>query len=145
VPGELTYRGACACGNVAIEFRTAVPREALQIRSCRCPFCVEREAAYTSDHDGAVVIRIADKAKVNRWRFSALEKSAGYLICESCGTYMGAVAEFEKGTYATLNVRRFPELVDRIPAAAPVDYSNESAEEAKRRQLAKWTPASVEA
>lgn len=145
MPGELIYRGACACGNVTVEFRPSVPREALQIRSCQCPFCVEREAAYASDHDGSVVIRIADKSKVNRWRFSALEKSAGYLICESCGTYLGAVAEFESGTFATLNVRRFPELVERIASAVPVDYSNESAPDAKKRQLAKWTPAVVEA
>ena len=139
------YPGGCRCGNVAVAFETGVAPETMQVRECQCSFCLSHGAAYTTDPRGSVTIRILDKSKVNRYEFTGLEKSAGFLCCTECGVYVGAVADSEGRTFAAINIRWIPDLAGRITAAIPMDYSAESKEDSRQRQLAKWTPAAIEA
>ena len=75
-----------------------------------------------------------------RYRFAS--KAADYLICPRCGVYLGAMAEIDGATFATLNLNAFDEPHREIEAA-PVSYEGESPEAKVRRRRERWTPARI--
>jgi hypothetical protein len=129
------YEGRCHCGANRIAFESAYP---LAPRACLCSFCRKHGARTISDPGGRATLSLGSEAI--RYRFAS--KAADYILCGHCGVYLGAVAEFDGGTFATLNLNAFddprPDLV-----AAPVSYEGESAEVKAARRRARWTPARV--
>ena len=73
-----------------------------------------------------------------RYRFGS--RGADYLICATCGLYVGALARIEGEDFATLNLNLFDDP-RRDLAAAAVDYDGESAEAKAARRHRVWTPA----
>ena len=91
-----------------------------------------------SDPDGGAVLTLG--LETQRYRFAS--RAADYLICGRCGVYVGAVAEIDGRTYATLNLNTFDDpRLDLV--ATPVSYDSESAGEKAERRRLKWTPASL--
>ena len=133
------FRGRCHCGNLSVSFETEKTPATLGVRSCKCSFCGPRSARSASDNAGRVSIRVKDEAALSRYRFG--EKTADFLVCRTCGAYMGATFADDDGrAYATLNSRFF-ENADEFPAiGAHVSYAAEdaAAKRARRRRL--WTP-----
>ena len=130
-----TYTGQCHCGANRIVSESMHP---LAPRACQCSFCRKHGARTVSDPDGSAILELAGDAI--RYRFAS--KAADYLLCGTCGVYLGAVADIDGRTFATLNLNAFddprPDLV-----AAPVSYEGESAEAKALRRRARWTPARI--
>lgn len=74
---------------------------------------------------------------VIRYRFAT--KTTDYILCATCGIYMGAVAEIDGRTYATLNLNAFDDPRPDL-AAEPFSYDGESARAKAERRRAAWTP-----
>jgi hypothetical protein len=126
-------QGQCHCGAIRLELETAKP---FAPRACQCRFCRRHDARSVSDPDGRTVLTLDPETQ--RYRFAS--RAADYLICGRCGVYVGAVAEVDGGTYATLNLNAFDDpRLDLAPA--PVSYEGESAEEKAERRRSRWTPA----
>jgi hypothetical protein len=137
-PAAGTIRGRCHCGRIGYRFDTALALEALPLRRCACSFCRRHGARTTSDAAGSVRFEIADAAALRRYRFGL--RSADFLLCGKCGTYLAAVIETDAGAYATLNANCF-EQADLLLQEAPlVVYEGETLEQRMARRQAKWTP-----
>lgn len=130
--------GRCHCGNVTTVLETAKPPERLGLRACGCSFCRRHGARTTSDPEGRARIAVRDPAKLNRYRFNL--RSADFLVCRECGTYVGAVYADADGAWATLNANAFEERDVFTQAAAPVAYEAETAEQRAARRKRQWTP-----
>ena len=126
------HAGSCHCGAIRLEFRTDKP---LAPRACQCRFCRRHNARMVSDPDGLAVLTLGREAR--RYRFATM--TTEYLFCGRCGCYVGATAEIEGGTYATLNLNAFDNPCLDI-AATPVSYEGESCEQKAFRRRNRWSP-----
>ena len=88
-----------------------------------------------SDPDGAALLTLG--GPVIRYRFAS--RAADYILCAACGIYVGAVAESEGRTLATLNLNAFDDPRPDLEAAA-VSYDGESAAAKAERRRKAWTP-----
>ena len=136
----MTFRGACHCGAIKVLFQTALAADEIQVRQCQCDFCRRRGGKTVSDPDGRLEFRCSPGA-VHRYRFGT--SSADFLLCRSCGSFLGATMDIEGELYGVLDVVG----ADITPLAGrpgrPMDFSAETmADRAGRRRRA-WTPAVV--
>ena len=69
-------------------------------------------------------------------------RSADFLVCRECGVYVAAVMTSRRGQFATVNVNVIRNLA-ALPAASPVSYDGESAEQKIARRELRWTPVRV--
>jgi hypothetical protein len=110
------------------------------VRACQCSFCRGHGARTISDPNGSVTFRVADPAKLTRYRFGT--RSSDFLVCGNCGVYVAALITSSKGQFATLNINTIP-MLPEIPEAAPVSYDGESADERNSRREQRWTPVAA--
>ena len=132
----MKYAGACHCGAVRAEYETDAP---VRLRFDGCGFCSRRGVKSASDPNGA--LRLASAQKLTRYRFG--HKTADYLICPVCGTYVATMMQGPNGPIGVLNVvgLAIPELKDD-----PVDFNSlegESVEDRNARRIARWTPLTL--
>jgi hypothetical protein len=113
------------------------------VRSCACSFCRRHGARCVSDPAGAVRILVHDPALLIRYRFGL--RTAEFLVCGRCGTYLGAVMTAGGSAVATINVNSFdpPHPFER--QGVPMRYDAESEPERRARRAAGWTPVTFEA
>jgi hypothetical protein len=134
--------GRCHCGNLVLEFETAMPVGQLQLRGDQCSFCRKHGARTTSDPKGHVGIFACAPGKVVRYRFA--QATADFLVCAGCGIYVAAVLAMGDGSaYATVNVNCFDRVHELKQSADAVSYEAESASERIARRRARWTPTPV--
>jgi hypothetical protein len=89
-----------------------------------------------SDPEGSAELILGTEAR--RYRFGT--RTTDFLFCGRCGTYVGALAELDGRTFATLNLNAFDD--PRLDLeAAPVSYEGEDAEAKAERRRRNWTPA----
>lgn len=133
-------RGACHCGQIEVDFETAIPLDELPLRACGCSFCRRHGTKAVADPNGHLTIS-APPNGLNRYRFGL--RTADYLICRTCGAYIAAVISGYGEERATLNVTAtaIAELADR--RAEPVDYDREGIERRRARRLTSWTPSRI--
>ena len=81
--------GRCHCGNLVVEFDTAIPIAQLQLRADQCSFCRKHGARTTSDPNGRARISVRDPEQVIRYQFGL--ETADFLVCARCGIYVAAV------------------------------------------------------
>ena len=98
-----TVSGGCHCGNIRVELQLMRAAESYHPRACDCDFCRQHGAAYVSDPDGALQLRIADPAQVGRYRQGSAQ--ADMLICRRCGVLLGALFAGGGRPYATVNAQ----------------------------------------
>ena len=135
-----TIRGHCHCGRIGFRFETRFTPQTLPLRRCGCSFCRRHGARTTSDPAGSVRFEISEPAALRRYRFGL--RSADFLLCAECGTYLAALIETGGKAYATLNANCF-EQAELLTQDAPlVVYDSETLEQRMARRVAKWTPVS---
>jgi len=131
----MRHSGRCHCGAIRLAFETDKP---LAPRACQCGFCRRHWARTVSDPDGSAALEFSGEPI--RYRFGT--RTTDYIICATCGVYVGAVAEIGGARYATLNLNAFDE--PRLDlAGAPVSYDGESAAAKAERRRKAWTPLRI--
>ena len=135
------HSGACHCGGVTVEFETAVAPADTQLRACGCSFCRMHQGLAVSDPAGQVTFREAREDIVNRYCFAL--GTADFLVCRSCGAYVGAVLAEEGKTVGILNVRLLNEFESFTSDPVPMDYGAEQTGSRIERRLEKWMPAQL--
>jgi hypothetical protein len=136
----MTHRipGGCHCGNVAFDFHVSKPLDELGLRACQCSFCRAHGARTTSDPNGSIAIRVADKSALQLYRFGL--KTADFLICRTCGVFIGALMQESGSSYFTVNANCFkpPPAYDIVGSAN--DFGSEDVAGRTARRAARWTP-----
>jgi len=95
--------GGCYCGNVLLDLQLRNEPGSYQPRVCDCAFCRKHGAAYISDAQGSLRIRIKDQGRSGTYRQG--NELAEMLLCIQCGVLVGALYRAEGRIYATVNVR----------------------------------------
>ena len=142
MPAEASrFAGRCHCGNLEVAFEPGSAPEDLAVRSCTCSFCRRHGARCVSDRTGAVRILVQDPALLIRYGFGL--RTADFLLCGRCGTYVGAIMLVASAAVATINVNIFepPHPFER--EAVPMSYDGESEAERRARRSAGWTPVAA--
>jgi hypothetical protein len=94
--------GACPCGNIEVKVEFARPPENYRPRACDCDFCRKHSAAYVSDADGTLCVRIRNqRGQATCRQGSAL---AEFLFCNYCGVLACVIYPSEAGYYGAVNV-----------------------------------------
>jgi hypothetical protein len=119
-------------------YRTAVPVSRWQVRACQCSFCRTHAALTASDPAGSVEFRFHRPDELHLYRFAL--KTADFVLCRNCGTYLGARITTPRGSYAVVNVRALRRLPPDLPAAQAMTYDAESPEARIARRESRWTP-----
>jgi hypothetical protein len=133
-----SYEGGCHCGAIEFTYETRLTPKRWAPRSCQCNFCRGHGAVVVSDAEGTVRFRYVYPDRLRRYRFSF--RTADFLICRECGTYLGAVMMTGTGAVAVVNVNAMRERPRGLPASRAVDYRNESLEQRRARRRDSWTP-----
>jgi hypothetical protein len=132
------YEGSCHCGAISYAYRTGLPVSQWVVRACQCSFCRSHAAMTTSDPAGSVEFRIGRPEYLSLYRFGL--KTADFVLCRNCGTYLAARIATPNGSYAVVNLRALARLPPELPSAQPVSYDAESAESRIARRESRWTP-----
>lgn len=128
----MNHASKCHCGAIQVDFETEKP---LAPRACQCGFCRKHGARTVADPEGSALLRLGPET--SRYRFGT--GTTDYLICGRCGVYVGAMAESDGRSYATLNLNAFDDPHPDL-AAEPVSYDGEGAAAKEDRRRANWTP-----
>lgn len=133
------YHGACRCGAVGFDYQTRLNPSLWSVRLCQCSFCRAHGARCTSDPQGQVSFWTQRGDALARYRFGL--RTADFLLCRICGTYIGAVFTADDGrSFANVTVDAVRPAPVGVPAGQPVNYDTESEAERRARRARNWTP-----
>lgn len=132
----MIYEGSCHCGAVSAEYETDAP---VRLRQDGCGFCSSRGVKSASDPKGQLAL--ITRRRLLRYRFG--HKTADFLICAICGTYVAAQMETTHGSVGVLNVvgLEITQLKDEPATFASLD--GESVNDRIERRLSRWTPMTL--
>jgi hypothetical protein len=84
---------------------------------------------------------VRDPLRLSRYCFALV--TAEFLICRTCGVYVGALMADAGSAYAIVNINALamPRLFTQ--SALPVSYDQESTAERRARRRTRWTPAAM--
>jgi hypothetical protein len=135
------YAGTCHCGNIEVTLASDRSPAELGTRTDTCSFCAKHGSLYTSDPAGELVVAIRDAAHVQRYRFGT--KTADFLICTTCGTFVAATMD-DQLAVVNINVlaARAEFLANPIQVA---DLDGETLDARLARRRARWTPLRLSA
>jgi hypothetical protein len=135
----MIHAGGCHCGNLRYALETALALAALPLRACQCSFCRLHGARSTSDPAGRVRFEARDAARVTRYRFGL--RTADFLVCATCGTYVGATMRDGAAQFAIINANTLDDVAGLTQDAQPMDYEGEDAARRGARRRQRWSPA----
>lgn len=141
-PGLHKHPGSCHCGNILVVVELSTSPAGAALHACGCSFCCAHGVRTVADPAGALKVWAQDWTDVIRYRFETA--TAEFLICRTCGVYVGAVCETPAGPRAVVNVNS---LSDRaLFAAEPraMDYAGESPEMRLARRARTWMKAIIQ-
>lgn len=134
-----TYEGACHCGRVTVAFETAIPPAETEVRACQCSFCRMHGSLAVSDPGGSLLFREQEPGAIRRYTFGL--KTADYMLCGTCGAYMGAVMRVADGqAFGIVNTRVLARQRDFGQTPKAADYDSEDVAQRTARRRARWTP-----
>lgn len=136
-----SYRGSCHCGAISVALSLSRPASDMRVRACQCGFCRPRGTRTIADAAGTVLISARSPDPIIRYRFGL--KTADYLLCSTCGTYVGAVQEEPDGLISVINVGGLDVPEFRGVTADPVIYDGEQLPERLARRRTYWMPATI--
>jgi hypothetical protein len=95
--------GGCHCGNIALQLELPHAPPTYRPRACDCDFCRKHGAAWVSDRQGALVIRLrsADCAGIYRQGSGVAEM----LYCRDCAVLVAALYREADKLYGVANAR----------------------------------------
>ena len=133
-----SFYASCKCGSLGYRFSTAIPPSQWQVRKCICSFCSsQRNHLHVSDPFGQVSYQISALSNLHRHQFST--KTADFLTCSNCSSYLGAIMSVQNTGFAVLNA----EIIDlpmKLAKPVLVSFDGESARQRIRRRTERWTP-----
>jgi hypothetical protein len=95
--------GGCHCGNIQVDVLLTHAPESYNPRACDCDFCRLHHAAYVSDPQGALRIRVREQDQLGRYRQGS--GRAELLLCKTCGVLIAPLLREGEKLYASVNVR----------------------------------------
>jgi hypothetical protein len=96
-------KGGCHCGNISYIAEFSDNLINYIPRACDCTLCRRHGAAYTSDKDGSLTIKIINDSQVIRYRQGS--RIADFLICKNCGILTNVCYYENDHIYASINIR----------------------------------------
>lgn len=99
----ITEHAQCHCGTITAEVRFSKPLADFEPRACDCDFCAKHGAAYISEAEGSLDIRIKDSEHAVSYQHGS--GLADFLLCGHCGVLMAVTYSHEGGTAGSLNSR----------------------------------------
>lgn len=132
------FEGGCHCGNLSFVFEATAGLDVLGLRADMCSFCRAHGARNTSDPNGAMRISVRERSLLERYRFGL--KTADFLICKTCGVYIGALLDDEGRGWFTVNVNAFREAPPLDFPIVPHDFDAEDVPGRIARRRVRWTP-----
>ena len=134
----MSYAGQCHCGALQVQYQTGILPASWTLRACQCSFCRIHAMLSTSDPAGSLAFQSVQGSALQRYRFGS--RSADFLICRTCGVYIGAICAGATGRFGIVNVRTLRPFPDGLPAPTSMSYDDESPGERLARRAARWTP-----
>ena len=134
-----TINSRCHCGNLQARLVTAKQSEDMWLRACQCDFCRSHNMRSLSDPEGSMEIRARHGEQVNRYHFGL--GTVDFLICKTCGNYIGAVQQVDGQRYGIMNANLTENRGVRFGEAEHRFYEEETGEERAQRRKRVWTPA----
>ncbi len=83
-----------------------------------------------------------DPVRLNRYRFGLM--TADYLVCGTCGVYLGAVYQEAGASWLLINSHALTARDAFTQTATVVDYDTETEPARRARRKAAWTPTSFD-
>jgi hypothetical protein len=93
--------GGCHCGHLMVEVELTRAPDTYSPRACGCDYCRKHGAAYVSDPQGGLRIRVSDEQFAGRYRQGS--GVAELLFCRNCGVLIGALYLSEQRLYGVVN------------------------------------------
>jgi hypothetical protein len=95
--------GGCHCGNISLELELSRLPNTYSPRACDCTFCTKHGAAYISDPQGHLRIRVRQGEHSRMYRQGS--GMAECLLCVNCGVLVGVLYRDRDNVYAAVNVK----------------------------------------
>ena len=133
-----TYEASCKCNNINYIFTTLVSLDLWPVRKCNCSFCSKRvNHIHCSDPKGSVTFLFLNPQNVTLYRHGT--KTADFVICKTCNSYMAAVMPTNKGRFSVINLEH---LIDKINFTKinNLSWVDEGLESRLARRHITWTP-----
>lgn len=127
--------GACHCGNVLIDLELTKEPGAYHPRACDCDFCRKHSAAYLSDAQGSLRVRIKEERDAQKYRQG--NELADFLLCRNCGVLIGVFHRSDGHVFAAVNAKAIDAAVI-FGAEQPVSPKRLSADEKVGRWRELW-------
>jgi hypothetical protein len=138
----ISYHGTCHCKQLKVTFKSKRPPVELPYRQCECSYCTAIAPIYISDTSGQVDWHISKIGSiVGRYQFAM--KTADFIFCKSCGSYLGALQANDKGLLSVINVKYFSELLPYVNAVKFLNLDRETPNERSVRRAKHWTPSHI--
>lgn len=131
------YSGSCHCGSIGFSYRTSQLPMAWSVRACQCNFCRVHSALTTSDPAGAIEFHEHQVGSLQRYQFG--QRITDFLLCRSCGVYIGAEIQTKTGRFGIININALHPTPSVLQIAS-MDYGSESVEQRVARREARWSP-----
>ncbi|MGB9430426.1 MAG: aldehyde-activating protein [Gammaproteobacteria bacterium] len=125
----------CHCGNLRIDLELTRAPDTYNPRACDCDFCRKHSAAYVSDPQGSLAIRIQDESLRGTYRQGSGQ--AEFLFCTHCGVLVGVLYRNDGRLYAAVNAKAV-EGGKAFGAEQPISPKTLSASEKVKRWQDVW-------
>jgi len=109
-----TEHASCHCGNITVEAIFTNDLSTYTPRACDCDFCIKNGAAYISDPEGKLSIKVENSEDASWYKQGA--NLVELLICKNCGVMVAVTFTDSEIVYGGLNSRT---LVNRDALASP--------------------------
>ncbi len=136
------YLARCHCGALTARYETAKSPTDWPMRACQCSFCRAHGAVSTSDPTGTLRFSCSAPESLQRYRFGT--GSTDFLICRTCGVYLGAQTTHVRQRLGVLNVRTVVPALSDLSGAVPMSYDGEAVDARYERRKGRWTPLAAD-
>ncbi|MCL4720732.1 MAG: aldehyde-activating protein [Gammaproteobacteria bacterium] len=134
----VAHEGSCHCGAIEYTWTTALPARRWPLQLCQCAFCRGHGARMAADLAGELQFRFERPEFLRRYRFGL--RTADFLVCKECGTFVAAVLLSGRGAQGAVNINTLKAMPAGVQPGKPVSWDGESAEQRRARRVQSWTP-----
>ena len=127
------YDGGCHCGRIAFGMTLSRPGSDYTPRACDCSFCRKHGAAWLSDANGTLRVRLRGEPLVYRQGSAQAE----FIACAHCAVLVLVRHEHDGHTHAAVNVRALDDA-EAFAAAQGASPQRLGADEKRERWSQLW-------
>jgi hypothetical protein len=95
--------GGCYCGNLRVDLEVSREPGTYHPRACDCDFCRKHGAAWVSDPQGSLAIRIRDESNTGFYRQGS--GLAECLLCRNCGVLVAVLYRKDGQVSGAINAK----------------------------------------